>query len=263
MKILCYRGSSDFYFESIISCLSNIKSDRFKIGYLSGEINTKMISDFAPDVIIHNIEGVNKFPTSQNTVSININETDGSNSFSFKKQGKNFLKPFVNLKDIHINENEKVKFLSDVVYIGSPSQFGDILSFLIDKDSGILFKFFTHIPHNINGYCGMCDSADYFKFYNSSKASLVKHDDKQRLMDITISNGNPIVFNKENHKECIESIKEAVFNNKKYTVPGYDSGSIFNNDTSFDRAYQIFKTVGLNKFADEIIKTKKIQWDKK
>lgn len=263
MKILCYRGSVDFYFESIISCLSHIKSDKFKIGYLSGEINTKMVSEFAPDVVIHNIQDADRFPVKSNVISINVNETDGKNSFSFKKKGDNFLKPFVTLKEIQVNESDKDKFTSDVVYIGSPSQFSDVLSFLINPENKIAFKFFTHIPHNVNGYCGMCDSADYLKFYNNAKVSLAKSEDIQRIMDITIADGNPVVFDGSNHEECIQLIKDAVFNGKRYTVPGYDKDSILKNDTSFDRTYQIFKTVGLNKFADEIIKAKKIQWDKK
>lgn len=263
MKILCYRGSVDFYFESIISCLSHIKSDKFKIGYLSGEINTKTLSAFAPDVVIHNMQDIDKFPIKSNVISININETDGKNSFSFKKQGENFLKPFVTLKDTNVDDKDKSKFTSDVVYIGSPSQFGETLSFLINPENKILFKFFTHIPHNVNGYCGMCDSMDYLKFYRNAKVSLAKTEDTQRIMDITIADGNPVVFNGSNHDECIELIKDAVFNDKRYTVPGYDKQDILKNDTSFDRTYQIFKTVGLNKFADEIIKAKKIQWDKK
>jgi len=263
MKILCYRGSADFYFESIISCLSHIKNDKFQVGYLSGEINAKMIAEFAPDVIIHNMQDVNVFPGQSKAISININETDGKNSFSFKKQGDNFLKPFVTLKDVDVSDADKDKFTSDVLYIGSPSPFGDILSFLINPENKLVFKFFTHIPHNISGYCGMCDSADYLKFYNNAKVSLVKSDDTQRIMDISIADGNPVVFDGSNYDECIQLIKDAVLSDKKYTVPGYDKDDILKNDTSFDRTYQIFKTVGLNKFADEIIKSKKIQWNKK
>lgn len=263
MKILCYRSVADFYFESIISCLSHIKSDKFQIGYLSGEINLKMVEDFAPDVVIHNLQDTDRFPGNLNVISININETDGKNSFSFKKNGPNYLKPFVTLKQIHVDENEINKFQSDVIYIGSPSAFGSVLSFLVNPNNNIRFKFFTHIPHNISGYAGMCDSVDYLRFYNNAKACIVKNDDTQRIMDILIANGNPVVFNGNNHDECIESIKAAVFNNKKYTVPGYSREDIIKMDTSFDRVHQIFKTVGLNKFAEEIIKTKNIQWNKK
>lgn len=264
MKILCYRSSSEFHFESIISCLSNINSPKFQIGYLSGEINLKSISDFSPDVIIHNIQGSEKFPVKENIISININETKGKNSFSFKdKSSSNFLKPFVTLKQVHVDEAEIEKFKSDVVYIGSPTIFKDLLSFLTSEKNDIRFKFFTHVPHNINGYCGMCDSKEYFKFYNNAKASLVRENDIQRIMDIVISDGNPILFTGSNYDECITLIKDAVNKNIRYSIDGYKREDIIKNDTSFDRAYQIFRTVGLNKLAEEIIKAKNLHWNTK
>lgn len=263
MKILCYRSLPDFHFESIISCLSNIKNTKFQIGYISGEINLKSISDFSPDVIIHNIKEADKFPIKENVISININETDGKNSFSFKKEGPNFLKPFVTLKKVEVDEVDLDKFSSDVVYIGSPTIFKDLLSFLINEKNKIRFKFFTHVSHNINGYCGMCDSTDYLKFYNNAKASLVKDDDVQRIMDIVISDGNPILFNGSNYDECISLIKESLSRDVKYSIHGYKKEDIIKNDTSFDRAYQIFRTVGLNKLAEEISKVKNLHWNKK
>lgn len=262
MKILCYRSTPDFYFEAIISCLSHIKSDKFDIGYMSNEINSKTISDFSPDVVIHNIENINKFPVADKSISININETSGENSFSFKQVGNNFLKPFVILKDIKIQENELAKFSSDVLYIGSPSIFSKALIFLTDPSNGINFKFFTNNIHNVNGYCGMCDTLDYFKFYNNAKASLAITNDVQRIMDIVVSNGNPVLFDIADNDGYIEKIKDAIYKNKKYEVDGYNKEDIINNDTAFDRMSYIFKTVGLNKFSDEIIKTKRQLWSR-
>lgn len=263
MKILCYRNSNDFYFESIISCLSKINNSKFQVGYLSGEVNNKEINEFAPDVIIHNLPNVDKFPSIHNAISININETDHSNSFSFNKEGKNKLKPFVNLKDSTVLSKDVQKFTSDVVYIGSPSVFKSLCDFLTNPHNNIHFKFFTHVPHNINGYCGMCDSFDYFRLYKYSKACLAKKEDIQRIMDIVVSDGNPILFTGSNHDECVDLIKETIANNTKYSIEGYNKQDIIKNDTAFDRLAYIFKTVGLIKLSEEIIKTKNIHWNTK
>lgn len=261
MKILCYRNKPDFYFESIISCLSKIKNKQFKIGFLSGEINAKMISEFNPDVIIHNIENVDKFPVNKNVVSININETDNENSFSFKKHGPNFLKPFVTLKQSYVEPHEMPRYSSDVVFIGSPLVLGNLLPFLSNDANSLNFKFFTHTPYNMSGYCGLCDSNDYFKFYRYANASLYTSLDAQRIMDIIIADGNPVLYDEKNIDKTISDIKMAVFENKKYSVDGMSKEDIINNETSFDRASQVFKIVGLNKLAQEIIKTKKTQWN--
>lgn len=254
MKILFYRHSYDPSFESLISAITHTKNT---FGYLSGDINQAAILEFAPDIIMHNIPEADSFPIKHNSISININETDCKSSFSLKdEKSKNYLPPFVTLKNINIEEKDIAKFTSDVVYIGSPSLFGTILEFLNDPKNNILFKFFTHQPHNINGYCGMCDGNDYLKFYKHSKASLVMAGDKRRIMDIVVADGNPIVFNGKNDKECINNITNAISNNKKYSLDGYSKQDIISKHTSYDRASHIFKTVGLKKIAESILKHK-------
>lgn len=259
MKILFYRYSPDMNFDAIISVIAKTKH---QFGYLSGEVNQQHLNSFNPDLIIHNIPDVNKFPVQTNAVSININETDGTNSFSFKNtNSKNYIGRFVHYKSMHVHENSVHKYQSDVVYIGSPSVFGNLLHFLTSDN--INFKFFTHQPHNINGYCGMCDINDYYKFYKNAKASIVGKDDVERIMDVLVSDGNPIVYDGVNVDECIEKIKNSISNNIKYKVDGYDKDDIINKHTSFDRAAKIFRTVGMNKIADDIIKNKNIDWYQK
>jgi hypothetical protein len=254
MKILFYRHAYDPGFESIISAIRQTKNT---FGYLSGDINQKVIIDFSPDIIMHNIPEADKFPVNSNAISININETDSKHSFSLTNQNaNNYIKPFVTLKNTEVNNTDIKKFTSDVVYIGSPSVFGNVLDFITNPENDILFKFFTHQVHNINGYCGMCDANDYLRFYKHSKASLVRSDDTRRIMDIVIADGSPIVFDGINHQECIEKIKDAIANNKKYSVDGYSKQDIISKHTSYDRASQIFKTIGLNKIAENILKHK-------
>lgn len=259
MKILFYRHSYNVDFESIINAISKTKNS---FGYLSGEINSEAIQQFNPDIILHNIPEASSFPIKSKAISININETNNENSFSLTNPThQNFIRPFVSLKNIVENDDEKLKFICDVVYIGSPLVFGRIIDFLMDENSNLKFKFFTHQLHNINGYCGMCDAKDYLSFYNNAKCSLVKKDDIRRIMDIVISDGNPIVFNDNNAEECIDQIKNSVYNNARYSIDGFSKENIFNNDTAYDRASYIFKTVGLKKIAENILAKK--DWDKK
>jgi hypothetical protein len=259
MKILFYKYSQDMNFDAIISVIAKTKH---QFGYLAGEINQQQLIGFNPDLIIHNIPDIDKFPINTNAVSININEVDNKNSFSFKNvNSKNYIGKFVHFKSTEINKNDLSKYQSDVIYIGSPSIFNSLLNFLTSDE--INFKFFTHQPHNINGYCGMCDISDYYKFYKYAKASIVNKDDAERIMDIVVADGNPIVYNGSNAEECIEKIKNAIHLNTKYQIDGYEKNDIISNHTSFDRASKIFKTIGMNKIAEDILKNKNIDWHKK
>lgn len=253
MKILCYRNHNDYNFESMISILSKTK---YKVGYLSGEINKEAILEFSPDIIIHNIPEAESFPIKNNAISININESTSVNSFSLNdKESENYIQPFVTPRNTTINSNELPKYQSDAVYIGSPFIFHKrLVSFLCSSDT-IRFKFFDHNPTNINGYCGICNPADYFKFYKHSKASLVDKNDLKRLMDIIISDGNPIICDNNPDKE-IDMIERACNNNEKYKLENYSKQDIINNHTVFDRLSEIFSKVGLLQISKEMKKYK-------
>lgn len=260
MNILCYRHSHDSRFESILSVLSKVK---YNVGYASGELTEKNIADFKPDIIIHNIPDAEKFPIKNNAINININETETDTSFSFKNEkSKNYIPKFVDYKESNVDKDQINKYKSDLLYIGSPVSFNSLLNLIASQKPKIMLKFFNHKPHNIIGYCGMCDSRDYFKFYRYAKGSLVEHNDESRLMDIIVSDGNPIVYN-SNDEECMEKIISAIVNNKKFTVDGFSKKNIIENHTAFDRVARIFKTVGLNKVAEEVMKNKKMVWYKK
>lgn len=257
MKILAYKSEVDFNFDAIVRCIAETK---YEIGYMSQKVDEKAINEFAPDIIIHNIKDIAKFPIKNNIISINLNETSADNSFSFKNvESKNYLRPFVSIKNLHIEPNQEDFFKSDLVYIGSPIIFKEVLQFLCQEDSGINFKFFSDRTHNIRGYCGMCNAEDYLKFYNKAKASLVHHRDINRIMDIIISDGNPIVY--EDPKKCINDIKDALDKNKKFTVDGYSKKEILQNNTSYDRAAEIFTKIGLKKVAEELLRNKNLKLD--
>lgn len=257
MKILCYKNKQDYNFESMVSILQKTK---YKVGYLSGEIKNKEVQQFNPDVIIHNIAEAKVFPIENNGISININETDSDNSFSLlDSNSKNFIPPFVVDKSYYVDPKNIRKFESEVVYIGSPFVFDkNLISFLCNSD--IHFKFFDHNLVNINGYCGICHPSDYLKFYKYSKCSLVKKADAKRIMDIVISDGNPVLC--DDYSEAIEKIQNSILKNEKYKIDGFSKEDIIENHTVFDRMSNIFKHVGLTQVAKEIIKIKS-DWIKK
>lgn len=256
MKILFYRSSYSPDFESLIHAISKTKNT---FGYLSGEIDEESIMSFEPDVIVHNIKDIKKFPIT-NAISININNADSEYSFSLEnKESPRYIRPFASLKSTIINDNELEKYSSDIIYIGSPVNFFGVVDFLTCENNEINFKFFNHQVHNINGYCGLCDSKDYLKFYKHSKGCLVMEMDTKRLIDIIVAGGNPIIFD-GNSEECIKKINDAVYKNKKFSVSGMTKESIMEKDTAFDRASQIFKKIGLQKLSEDILNNK--DWDK-
>lgn len=254
MKILAYRHDNDFGFDRILHALAKTK---YNIGYASGEIKEENIKEFNPDIIIHNIPDTESFPIKNSAISININEANSKNSFSLKNPNAiNYIEPFISIKKTEIPESDKIKYSSDVMFIGSPTVFGSIINFINDPQNKILFKFFSRMPHNICGYCGFCPPEDYYQLYANSKVSLVTEEDKARIMDIVVSDGNPVIFDGKNTDECINKIKDAIVNNARYKVEGFMKDDILNRHTAFDRASQIFKTIGLKKISDDILKEK-------
>lgn len=257
MKILCYKNSNEINFDYLLNVISKTKH---KIGYASGEIDSKALTEFNPDLIIHNIPDATEFPVKTKAVSININDTDHDKSFSFTNPlSKQYVGECVFLRDLNISDNDIQKFQSDVIYIGSPAVFKDLLCFLTDAKSKINFKFFSHEPHNINGYCGVCNSLDYGKYYKYAKASIAIDKDKNRIRDIIISDGNPVLFDGANTSECISKIQKAISEDARYTLVDFNKDHILKNHTIFDRAIQIFKNVGLTSIAEDIRKQKNIE----
>lgn len=256
MKILFYRYNHDSNFESIISVIAETKH---QFGFASGEVNKESVTGFAPDIIIHNIPNAESFPIKNKAVSININETNNKYSFSFvNDKSNNYIGKFFHLKDNKVSDKDIEKYSSDIIYIGSPIIFGDLLAYITKLDCQ--FKFFTHEPHNINGYCGMCNTEDYSKFYRYSKACLVREEDDVRIMDIVASDGNPIVHTKYNTQSCKDQINYAM-QGKKNTIEKFNKESILSDNTSYDRASKLFKTIGLNKISEEILKNKRYRLD--
>lgn len=260
MKILIYKNSSDFNFDSIVDVLSQTK---YQIGYMSGDIDTEAISKFNPDLIIHNIPDIDSFPSQNNAISININETDHDRSFSFtNKKSKNYLEAFVSLKDTSTTQDDLPKFKTDVVYIGSPFVFNPVLKMIEEYRMDIKFKFFSLQPHNVKWYCGTCNGKDYFRFYKHAKCSIVQENDTHRIMDIIAADGNPVIYQNGKPEECFNQILDAVFHNK--SMPRiYNRNDIITNHTSFDRTAHIFKTIGLNKISKNILSIKESNWNKK
>lgn len=251
MKILCYNQSDNSKLFNLIKPLQDV--DNCTVGNCGRDIDSEAIDEFKPDIIIHDIPNVDSFPHNNNFISININELDGKNCFSLENpQSKNYIEPFVTIRPI---KEDPRKYESDIVYIGNPSVFGkDLLSNIILLN--YRFKFFTDQFLNVLGYCGCCHPGDYFTFYKYSKACIVMDNDIYRTMDILAAGGNPIVY-KGNDDTFLDKLKEAVVNNKKYTIDGIDRESVLSKNTNYDRIATILQKVGLSKLKNEVLKEKK------
>lgn len=254
MKILYYIDSHDSRIDSIIDI---IKLCGYPIGYLS-ELDEKSIFEFAPDLIIHNIAGQETFPIKGNFTSINFNETNSPRSFTFTNDSSSgYIHPFVSLKSVTVHDHEIDKYSSDILYFGSPIVFGNAINIAYEKE--LRFKFFHQQPHNMYGYCGLCNTNDYFKYYRYSKASIVKGWDVARLQDIIVAGGNPVVLHDdsiEKSTEFTQNLNDAIFEGKRYTIDNMSRDDILENNTVFDACNKIFKRIGLNQVCIKTMKLK-------
>ena len=258
MKILFYLSEQDVRLHDFIKCLQ--RTDHM-IGVMSQEINQEQIQQFEPDIIIHNLQGVTSFPISSKAVSININESEGDNCFSFEnKKSKNFLDSFVTNRNNTLDKDMLDKFQSDILYMGNIADFGQTFRTFIKNNNDIILKFFTPQLNNLVGYCGMLDINHYGKYYKHAKASIVFAEDTARIKDIIVSDGNPVTFDTNKTEEFTGNLNEAIKNNKRFSIDGMDKRSIINDHTCYDRIAQMFKTVGLNKIVDDIMKQKRKDW---
>lgn len=258
MKILFYISEQDVRLHEFIKCLQ--QTDHV-VGVMGQEINQQQIEQFGPDIIIHNLQGVTSFPISSKAVSININESEGENCFSFEnKKSENFLDSFVTNRNNTFDKDMLNKFQSDILYMGNIADFGHTFRTFIKNNNDIILKFFTPQLNNLVGYCGILDINHYGKYYKHAKASIVFAEDAARIKDIIVSDGNPVMFDIEKKEKFITDLTEAVKNNKRFSIDGMTKESIINNDTSYDRVAKIFKTVGLNKIVSDIMKQKRKDW---
>jgi len=251
MKILYYIDSHDSRVNGIVE---TIKAAGYTVGYLT-ELDQKSIYEFNPDIIIHNIPNAEKFPIDGDFISINFNESKSKNSFTFADESSDrYISPFVSLKEIHVDKKDLDKYRSDVLYFGSPYSFNECLNIIYEKK--IKFRFFHHTPHNIYGYCGMCNTDEYFKHYRYAKASIVNGlNDRARLQDIIVAGGNPVIFLGDKD-DFTSRLEKAVYEDKKYTIDGMSKRDILNKNTAFDVSANIFKKIGLNKISKDIEQVK-------
>lgn len=251
MKILYYIDSNDSRVNGIVD---TIKEAGYAVGYLT-ELDQKSIYEFSPDIIIHNIPNVARFPVDGKFVSINFNESQSENSFTFTNElSDRYISPFVSLREIDVDEKHLNKYKSDVLYFGSPQAFNECLNVVYEKK--LKFRFFHQHPHSIYGYCGMCNIDEYFKHYRHAKASIANGlNDRARLQDIIVAGGNPVIFLGDKD-DFTNRLEKAVYEGKKYTIEGMSKQDILNKDTVFDASAKIFKKIGLNKVSKDIAQVK-------
>lgn len=255
MKILFYSNDRDYRYNSLMNILKGL-NENYSVGFCDSNITKEDIRGFMPDLIIHNIPEISKFPyDGKSFLSININESTSETSFSFKNtQSKNYIAPYCGLS----GWNKKLysdKYSSKSVYIGNPSVFQKSLPRLI-SDEDIGFKFLCETPMNILGYSGACLPYEGYLFYHGSKASLVMNGDGYRYRDIVMADGNPVAYFGDDDR-FIYDIKQAIAG--KSVDPSVKENVLFEH-TDYDRLIGMFNKVGLKKIASNVkeLKTRKI-----
>lgn len=238
MNILVYLTKPNYRYESLIEPIRHTGQN---VGFVTGDLNKEDFYRFNPDIVIHDIPNVDRFPADGKFVSINLNETKSTNSFSIMEGSANYIEPFAVLRTDAEYLN---KYSSDLLYIGDPTVFGDILPELINRNLKILHN--TTIP--IMGYSGLCGN-DYHKFYKHAKISIVHKDsDLYRIRDILVAGGIPVVYN--DSKDFLERIDMKIPFDKE------SRESVVKSHTNYDRASFIFRKIGLEKMSKMIAQAK-------
>ena len=247
MKILCHNVNQNPMVHGLamaLNCADNI------VGF-TASVNPQEVADFAPDLVIHNIDGVDAFPFYLKCVSININETKSPNSFSLtNKSSDQFIERFVCL---HNNIEYDERYSSDVAYLGNPIVFGAGLARL--TNSNLSFKCFNSQPINIPNYVGTVPFEKIPSVYAKAKASITLMSDHDRILDIVAFGGNPVAYT-EDVEDFMERVHSAVCG-ERFSIPGYSQAKILDKDTSFDRASYMANVVGLSKLSQQILEKKK------
>jgi hypothetical protein len=252
MKILMLTDESDMFYHILLEALNNIDAT---VGHSSMDISDSDISQFDPDVIIHNSEKTDVVKY-KDAISIGVNEIDSPSCFSYRNESsKNYIEPFIRITDQDLHD---VRYKSDIVYVGSPSLLPDCVS-EFQSDSSINFKIIhnTNIP--ITNYCGACQFENYKKFFNMSKCVLVNKPSPEesklsfKLLDVIYSGGNPVIHDSDD--KFVEDIRDAL-DGKSFRGDFISKAEIEERYTNYDRMSDILLKIGLNKLSKMVLESK-------
>ena len=253
MKILMLTEEYDLFFHFLLESLNGLK---IPVAHASFPISSEDMQQYDPDIIIHNVKSVAKI-SYRDSITISINELEEENCFSMKDmESKNFIKPFVKLSDIKLDDH---KYKSDVVYVGNPNLLPDSIVD-IQNDKNIRFKIINSSPAPIISYCGSAHFDNYKKFFKMAKCSLVNKIDSDlenysfKLLDILYAGGNPILHEDDDEK-FVEDVRDAL-DGKCFRDQFMSRQEIVSNHTNHDRMSEIFSKIGLNKISQMILNSK-------
>lgn len=253
MKILIMTSEFDLTFNYLVESLNYLK---YQIGHIQHPAEQKVVEEFNPEIIIHNIKDVANVAF-KDCITISINELNENNCFSLRDpSSENFIKPFIK-KNPHNLFDEKYK--SDVVHIGGVDDLPECFA-EVAQNKKINTKIVHNVPIPSVNYVGNAYFTNHGKFFHMAKCSIADDQDSNvdtcsyKLLEILASDGNPIIHHSD--EQFINDVNEAVFENKSFKHNFITKEEIFNKHTNHDRMSKIFSMVGLNKISKILLDSK-------
>lgn len=235
MNILLLNSNGDSKLNSIAAAVS---AAGYNVALADPSLKPEDLEKIMPTVVLHNMPNGGSFPIEGNFITSYV--------------GEDRLQPFVNLRKIA--KCEDTRYDSEVVYIGNPTVFKGSLHRLASADS-FEFKFFNNTPLNIGGYAGVLHPDEYPQVYRGATVSIAHKEDVQRIMDITICNGYPVLYN-DDDQDFLQRVERALKDDSCQFLEGPDKGEILSKNTNFDRASAIFKDLNIAKIQKDLAEAK-------
>jgi hypothetical protein len=223
MKALIISDMRDFRVSNLIYPLQEI----MEVGIMT-VFDENSVREFNPDIVFSSVKYKGAYDLSE----------------------LHRIKPFINLNILKEKTNTDT-YKSDVVYLGNTSIF-PLLSEIYGM--GYVVRQFDQQPSMTPYYSGKISINKCCDVYRSAKVSLVpKNDMGYRLLDIIVSDGNPLIYDERTFLEdCVDGIKGKKF--QSHT----NKDKILKYDTNYDRLSVILSSMGFETQARKVYENKRI-----
>lgn len=244
MKILVNASNYSEKFISLTNALQG--NSTLQVGFTNGKINSETISQFNPDILIHNsLENIQQF-SSNKLIQLFLHEgvsTDFSNSFDI-----NNLEPFID-RNLVKNPIREKRYECDIGLIGNPTFFnGEIIKY---TNLAHKVKMFGGTPINIYCYTGAIPRINHSKVYASAKVSPYSVlEVKSRYYEIICSDGNPVIYKPGAADRFHEGMSRGL--SGKRIKPEITKEEILKTHTNFNALKVVLNNVGLKRLAKSI-----------
>ena len=245
MKILIINKNSDKKFNNLVSePFSKIKDD-IRVGFATSELSNKEISEFSPDIVIHNCNVIDHDKSLNIFIKTNQNLVSRGSQFNFDISD---IKPFITLHNKNFYDE---RYSCDLSYIGRSSNVLKIAKMASDKN--LCFKVFGVNDIKISNFCS--SRFNICKTFKMSKISLVNniHD----AYECIYNDGKPFIPKVDNRSDYYLPSFNELSELLTSSDIKEDKRSLINSHTNFDRISEIIKKSDLKVLSNKILSYKK------